>query len=70
MEFINKNEETGEISKRITGHCNTCNSDIIFEWTEPEDMKLIYHMTGLMENFAKETGRCACSLIKITNKET
>lgn len=69
MEFINKNEETGEIAKRITGHCNICNSDIIFEWTETEDLKIVYDMMKLMTNYVRDTNKCICSLMKIIKKE-
>lgn len=55
--------------KKITGHCNICGSDIIFEWSEPKDFEFIYKMIGLMENHIKDTNRCACSLMKIIKTE-
>lgn len=55
--------------QKIKGHCNICNSDIIFEWTEPDDVMFIYGMVKLMTNFARKTNKCGCSLIKIINKE-
>lgn len=69
MEIIENIEKNGRIIKKITGHCNICGSDIIFEWSEPKDFKVIYEMISLMENHIKGTNRCVCSLINIIKKE-